>query len=79
MAVSGEPGYPDQVPRRQAYEAAHPETEIIYRGPYWQAVIREEAGETVTVRYTLRELLDRLDELADGQREDARRPAPPCR
>ena len=50
MAVSGEPGYPDQVPRRKAYEAAHPETEIIYRGPYWQAVIREEAGETVTVR-----------------------------
>jgi hypothetical protein len=64
--VRGEPGYPDQVPRRQAYEAAHPETEIIYRGAYWQAIIREPDGETVTVRYTLRELLDKLDGLAGG-------------
>jgi len=66
MMVIGEPGYVDQVPRRQAYEAAHPETEIIYAGAYWQAIIREEAGETVTTRYTLRELLDKLDELTGG-------------
>jgi hypothetical protein len=39
--VRGEPEYVDQVPRREAYEAAHPETEIIYIGPYWQAIIRE--------------------------------------
>ena len=29
----------------------------------WQARIPEPDGETVTTRYTLRELLDRLDEL----------------
>jgi hypothetical protein len=29
----------------------------------WQALIPEPNGETVVVRYTLRELLDKLDEL----------------
>ena len=33
----------------------------------WEGRIPEPAGETVTTRYTLRELLDRLDELT-GQR-----------
>ena len=66
IMVIGEPAYADQVPRRQAYEAAHPQTEIIYRGAYWQALIPEPDGETVITRYTLRELLDKLDELAGG-------------
>jgi hypothetical protein len=35
----------------------------------WQARIPEPDGETVTVRYTLRELLNRLDELT-GQDQD---------
>jgi len=39
--VRGEPEYIDQVPRRAAYEAAHPAVEIIYLSPYWQAIIRE--------------------------------------
>ena len=41
MMVRGEPEYIDQVPRRAAYEAAHPAVEIIYLSPYWQAIIRE--------------------------------------
>ena len=61
--VPSEPRYPDQVPRRQAYEAGHPEVEITYRGPYWKAVVREEVGETVITRYDLKDLLDKLEAL----------------
>ncbi len=61
MMVRGEPGYVDQVPRRLAYEAAHPNVEILYLGPYWQAIIREEAGQTIITRYELRGLLDKLE------------------
>jgi hypothetical protein len=64
--VNREPGYIDQVPRRQAYEAAHPETEIIYVGPYWQAIIHEDNdGMTIITRYELKALLDKL--LAEHQ------------
>ena len=63
MAVRGEPEYQDQVPRRQAYEAGHPAVEITYRGPYWKAVVCEEAGETVITRYDLKDLLDKLEAL----------------
>ncbi len=35
----------------------------------WQARIPEAAGETVTTRHTLRELLDRLDELTRERHE----------
>jgi hypothetical protein len=59
--MAGGPEYADQVPRRQAYEAAHPEVEILYRGPYWKAVVREDAGETIITRYELRDLLDKLE------------------
>ena len=54
----------------RAYEAAHPGTEITYRGAYWRAVIREGNGETTVVRYDLRQLLDRLDELESGPVSD---------
>ena len=63
MAARSESEYPDQVPRRQAYEAGHPGVEISYRGPYWKAVVREEAGETVITRYDLKDLLDKLEAL----------------
>jgi hypothetical protein len=63
MMAQGEPEYVDQVPRRQAYEAAHPETEIAYCGAYWQPVIREGRGETVVVRYELETLLNELQAL----------------
>jgi hypothetical protein len=63
MMGRGEPEYVDQVPRRAAYEAAHPNVEIVYLGPYWQAIIREEGGQTIITRYELKQLLDKLEEL----------------
>lgn len=65
MMVRGEPNCGDQVPRRLAYERAHPNTRITYLGPYWQAVIPEDNGETVITRYELRGLLDKLESM-DG-------------
>ena len=55
---------PGQVLRLQAFRAAHPEV-IIGDGGFgvWQARIPEPNGEQVISRYTLRELLDRLDKL----------------
>jgi hypothetical protein len=61
--VRGEPDYVDQVPRRTAYEAAHPDVRITHHGPHWQAVIPEPAGETVITRYELKALLDKLESL----------------
>jgi hypothetical protein len=62
------PDEPDQVPRLAAFRAAHPDV-IIGPGEFgtWQARIPEPNGETVAIRYTLRELLDRLDELTAQQ------------
>jgi hypothetical protein len=58
---------PDQVLRLQAFRAAHPEVIIGDFGfGVWQARITEPDGEHVISRYTLRELLDRLDELTGG-------------
>ena len=59
--MSSEPGYVDQVPRREAYEVAHPNVEILYLGPYWQAIVREEAGQTIFTRHSLKGLLDKLE------------------
>ena len=54
----------DQVLRLQAFRAAHPEV-IIGDGGFgvWQARIPEPDGERIISRYTLCELLDKLDEL----------------
>ena len=62
---------PDQVPRLGEFRAAHPDV-IVGAGEFgtWQARIPKPNGETVATRHTLRELLDRLDELTgrhDGQ------------
>jgi hypothetical protein len=54
--VMGEPDYVDQVPRREAYEAAHPDVEITYLGPYWKAVVTEERGQIVITRYELKDV-----------------------
>jgi len=64
------PDEPDQVPRLREFRAAHPDV-IIGSGGFgtWQARIPEEAGETVTSRHTLRDLLNRLDELT-GEHHD---------
>ncbi len=58
------PDEPAQLFRLQAFRAAHPGV-IIGKGEFdtWQARIPHQAGETVTIRHTLRELLDRLAEL----------------
>ena len=67
MMVRREPGYVDQVPRREAYEKAHPDVKITYHGGWWQAVIPEDAGETVITRYELKALLDKLGEILEDR------------
>ena len=58
----------DQLYRLERFRDAHPDV-IIGDGGFgvWQARIPKPDGETVTSRYTLRELLDRLDELTAAQ------------
>ena len=64
QAIRSDPGYVDQVPRKLAYQAAHPDTEIIWCGPYWKAVIREGEGSSTEInRVTLEWLLDKLESL----------------
>ena len=63
MMVRGEPEYVDQVPRRMAYEAAHPNVEILYLGAYWQAIIREGEGQTIITRHSLKQLLNKLESM----------------
>jgi hypothetical protein len=65
------PDEPDQVPRLQKFRAEYPDV-IIGPGGFgtWQARIPQENGETVTTRYTLRELLDKLGELVGGDLGD---------
>jgi hypothetical protein len=55
---------PDQVLRLRVFRVVHPEV-IIGDGGFgvWQARVPEPDGERVISRYTLRELLDKLDEL----------------
>jgi hypothetical protein len=62
--LPGSLGEPDQILRLARFRAAHPEV-IIGDGGFGtlQARLPQADGETVTTRYTLRELLDRLDEL----------------
>ena len=58
------PDEPDQVLRLQEFRAAYPDV-IVGKGEFgtWQGRIPQLSGETVAIRYTLRELLDRLGEL----------------
>jgi hypothetical protein len=67
VIVRGEPDYVDHVLRRLAYEKAHPEVEIIYLSPVWQAIIREDNdGKTIITRPSLGKLLDKLESLDEG-------------
>jgi hypothetical protein len=52
--------------RLSRFRQQHPDV-TIGTGEFgtWEARIPEPTGETVTTRYTLRELLDRLDELTE--------------
>lgn len=64
--VQGEPDYGDQVLRLEQYAAAHPETEVVYMRPFWQAVIREGddgLSQTIITRPSLGKLLDTLQSL----------------
>jgi hypothetical protein len=56
------PQEPDQVVRLARFRQAHPDV-IVGDGGFgtMQARIPQENGETVITRYTLRELLDKLD------------------
>lgn len=63
--LPGALGEPDQLLRLVRYRAAHPEV-IIGDGGFGTVQARLPDGETVITRYTLRELLDRLDELTTG-------------
>jgi hypothetical protein len=58
------PEEPDQVLRLHRFRQDHPEV-VVGDGGFgtFQARIPEPHGETVITRYTLRELLDKLDEL----------------
>jgi hypothetical protein len=64
VGARGEPGYVDQVPRRERYQETHPNVEIIYCGPHWKAIIRDEAdGSTEINRLSLEAMLNKLESL----------------
>ncbi len=68
---------PDQGLRLRQFREEHPDVEIILRGP-WQAIIPEPDGETVVIRWELRELLDELDRrLVSGEGASADLPPRP--
>ena len=71
---------PGQVLRLQAFRTAHPHVIIGDAGfGVWQARIPEQDGERIISRYMLRELLDKLDEIAGepGSQADSRSDYPP--
>ena len=53
----------DQLPRLGQFRQRHPGVVIGAGEGWWQARIPKSNGEIVTTRYTLRALLDKLDEL----------------
>ena len=53
----------DQVLRLNRFRADHPAVVIVSGNGWWQALIPAQDCEIVTTRYTLRALLDKLDEL----------------
>jgi protein-tyrosine-phosphatase len=56
----------EQVMRLARFRQAHPGVMVGAGRGWWQAVIPEPDGEQVITRYTLGQLLDRLDELIGG-------------
>jgi hypothetical protein len=47
--------------RLARYRAEHPQTRVAQGVGFWQAITPEDSGETTVTRYTLGELLDKLD------------------
>ena len=63
---------PDQVPRLMAFRALYPRAIIgMIESGCWQARLPEENGETVITRYSLHDLLDKLDEICAPAAEGA--------
>ena len=56
----------EQVMRLARFRQAHPAVMVGAGRGWWQAVIPQANGEQVITRYTLGQLLDRLDELTGG-------------
>ena len=61
---------PDQVLRLHRFRVEHQGVVIVAGDGWWQGRVPEPKGETVITRYTLRELLDKLDDLLSGQPGD---------
>lgn len=57
---------PDQVWRLSCFRAEHQGVVIVAGDGWWQGRVPEPEGETVITRYTLRELLDKLEALVGG-------------
>jgi len=57
----------DQVLRLGRFRQDHPAVVVGAGNGWWQAVIPKPDGEIVTTRYTLRALLDKLDELLSAK------------
>jgi hypothetical protein len=51
----------DQVVRLEEFRKEHPDIEVSYRVSYWEAVTKQENGETIITRYELGDLLDKLE------------------
>ncbi|MGH3259118.1 MAG: hypothetical protein ACRDOU_27595 [Streptosporangiaceae bacterium] len=64
------PDEPDQILRLNRFRTEHPGIAIGAGYGWWQARVPEPKGETVITRYTLRALLDKLDDLTGGQPSD---------
>jgi hypothetical protein len=62
----------DQVVRLNRFRAEHQGIVIVAGEGWWQGRVPEPKGEAVITRYTLRELLDKLDALVGGQPGDNR-------
>ena len=56
----------DQVLRLDRFRQDHPAIAVGAGTGWWQAVIPASDGEIVTTRYTIRALLDKLDELINA-------------
>ena len=64
MMLRTVPDEPDQVPRLDRFRAAHLDVRIAAgETGWWQGRIPEPDGEMVITRYTLCDLLDKLDQL----------------
>ncbi len=66
------PDEPDQELRLHRFRRDHADVVIGGGSGWWQARIPEPTGERVITRYTLRELLDKLDQLTDTWPDDRR-------